>query len=600
MLEGRGGWGIGMKSGAKNFSISSRERSSRPSSEASLKQSAPKTKRSFLQAKRSSYWIENITICKEKHPYLDIGCPDTRLNQRVMPVDSRCGLPVFEYIINDEKRRHFHSSYDPESEAAKWARESSFDSDSIVVVLGVGFFYHISELIKRIPYDRVVILMERDMEIFRAALNTIDLKDILSRDNLYLFVGRKQAGAVKFITGIQIDNSFKEISFLPHQPSVQTFPDFYKGILNSFAASGRLNIFDRLRYKKFCHEKLRVLLLTTQYFLMGEIINAMERLGIKYRLATIPENELGCLDFIEKIIKDIIDFKPDFLFTINHLGMDREGVLTQFLTRIEMPFASWYVDNPNLIIKYYEKNITPYCAMFLWDKNNLSDMQDLGFEHTFYMPLGVDEKRFCPIKNKANLMPYLASDVAFVGNSMVKKVRDTLIKTAVNGGLKSLFKHIAQEYAESKERHIEKIIRSKYPELYDDFLKLTNVDMTNYETAVSWEATKLYRLEGVKRLLPFRPLIVGDPYWPELIDSSLFRYHKELAYYDELPCLYNVITINFNATSKQMKGAVNQRVFDIPACNAFHKACWSFSVFNEGLTSASFPNLSLSFSVKNK
>ncbi|MEA3417485.1 MAG: glycosyltransferase, partial [Thermodesulfobacteriota bacterium] len=328
-------------------------------------------------------------------------------------------------------------------------------------------------------------------------------------------------------------------------------------------------IFDRLRYKKLCHEEVRVLLLTTRYFLMGEIIRAMERLGIKYRLVTISQNELGRQDFIKKIIKDIIDFKPDFLFTINHLGMDREGILAQFLARIEMPFASWYVDNPNLIFKRYEKNVTPYCAMFLWDKNNLPDMRDFGFEHLFYMPLGVDERRFRPTRNEANPMPHLASDVAFVGNSMVKKARDTLIKSEVGGGLKSLFKHIARDYMESEERRIEEIIELKYPGLYDDFQKLTGADSANYEAAVNWEATKIYRLERVKKLLPFRPLIVGDPHWPELIDDGLFRYHRELAYYNELPCLYNVATINFNATSRQMKGAVNQRVFDVPACMAF-------------------------------
>jgi spore maturation protein CgeB len=562
-LEGRGGWGTDMKPDVKNFSISSREQSSHSSSKALLKQSAPQAKRPSSKA-----LALNTTICRKNHPYLDINLTDIE-NDRVIPVFSKNGLPTFKYDIGAGKAKYFHSSYDPLSEAVKWAGESSIDGDSIIVVLGVGFFYHISELIKEIPDDRIVILLERDEEIFRAALKAVDLRDVLSRDNLYLFVGREPAGAVKFITGIQINNSFKRITFLPHQPSIQTFPEFYREIIDGFAASGKLNIFDRLRYKKFCREEVRVLLLTTRYFLMGEIISAMKRLNIKYRLITIEQYELGCQEFIEEIIKDILDFKPDFLFTINHLGMDREGMLAQFLARIEMPFASWYVDNPNLIIKRYEKNVTPCCAMFLWDKDNLPDMRDIGFEHTFYMPLGVDERRFRPIKNEVNPMPHLTSDVAFVGNSMVKKVRDTLMKTGVNGGLNALFKDIARDYMESEERRIEEIIRLKYPELYDDFQKLGDVNRTSYETAVNWEATKIYRLERIKRLLPFKPLIVGDPHWPELIDDGLFRYHRELAYYNELPFLYNVATINFNATSRQMKGAVNQRVFDVPACMAF-------------------------------
>jgi len=548
-----------MKRGAKNFPISSSEAP------------APQAKRP------SNCWIENIAICREKHPYLDINLTDIGSN-RVIPVFSKNGLPTFKYDIGEGKEKYFHSSYDPVSEAVKWAKGSSIDGNSITVVLGVGFFYHISELMKIIADNQPVILIERDEEILRAALKAVDLRNVLSRGNLYLFAGHEPGEAVKFITGIQIDNSFKNINFLSHQPSIQTFPEFYREIIRGFSASDKLNIFDRLRYKKFCHckgliyqtcEEVRVLLLTTQYFLMGEIISAMKRLGIKYRLVTIEQNELGCQEFIEEIIKDILEFKPDFLLTINHLGLDREGMLAQFLTRIEMPFASWYVDNPNLIIKNYARNVTPYCAMFLWDKNTLSDMRSLGFEHTFHMPLGVDEQRFRPIKNETNPFSDLCSDVAFVGNSMVEKVRERLKKTGANGRLRSLFRNIALDYMKSGKRHIQNVIASGYPELYDEFLNLTDTDRANYETAVNWEATRIYRLERVKRLLSFTPLIVGDPFWREIIDSRFFRYHREVSYYNDLPWLYNAATINFNATSRQMKGAVNQRVFDVPACNAF-------------------------------
>jgi Uncharacterized protein conserved in bacteria len=40
-------------------------------------------------------------------------------------------------------------------------------------------------------------------------------------------------------------------------------------------------------------------------------------------------------------------------------------------------------------------------------------------------------------------------------------------------------------------------------------------------------------------------------------------------YYEELPDFYLQSDVNFNCTSVQMKGAVNQRVFDVPAAGAF-------------------------------
>jgi len=44
---------------------------------------------------------------------------------------------------------------------------------------------------------------------------------------------------------------------------------------------------------------------------------------------------------------------------------------------------------------------------------------------------------------------------------------------------------------------------------------------------------------------------------------------SEVNYYHELPQVYRTTAINFNATSLQMKAAVNQRVFDAPAAGGF-------------------------------
>ena len=71
--------------------------------------------------------------------------------------------------------------------------------------------------------------------------------------------------------------------------------------------------------------------------------------------------------------------------------------------------------------------------------------------------------------------------------------------------------------------------------------------------------------------MPYTPLVVGDPGWRDSLDGEgrNWRYLPELAYYDQLPEFYPLSDINFNATSRQMKGAVNQRVFDVPSCRAF-------------------------------
>jgi spore maturation protein CgeB len=48
-----------------------------------------------------------------------------------------------------------------------------------------------------------------------------------------------------------------------------------------------------------------------------------------------------------------------------------------------------------------------------------------------------------------------------------------------------------------------------------------------------------------------------------------------LNYYNDLPAFYNVSQISFNATSRQMKEGVNQRVFDVPACRRVVVTDWT-------------------------
>ena len=101
--------------------------------------------------------------------------------------------------------------------------------------------------------------------------------------------------------------------------------------------------------------------------------------------------------------------------------------------------------------------------------------------------------------------------------------------------------------------------------------RIENLDTSariDLEAAVLWKRTQRYRLRCIERLADFNTHIHGDDGWKELFDNH-GNLRPSLAYYDELPLFYNLCKINFNATSYQMGAAVNQRVFDVPACGAF-------------------------------
>ena len=172
-------------------------------------------------------------------------------------------------------------------------------------------------------------------------------------------------------------------------------------------------------WPRFQTRKPRILLLTSQFFLLGEIRAACERLGVEHVLLDLQAKEMGLDDFVRTILGALTTFRPDFVLTVNHLGVDREGVLLQILEALDLPLASWFVDNPHLILPAYPRTHADKTMLFTWDADNIEPLRDMGYPNTEWLPLGTDVHRFAP---GASGRPDWDADVSFVGNSMVAKV----------------------------------------------------------------------------------------------------------------------------------------------------------------------------------
>ncbi len=137
--------------------------------------------------------------------------------------------------------------------------------------------------------------------------------------------------------------------------------------------------------------------------------------------------------------------------------------------------------------------------------------------------------------------------------------------------LREEYSFVASEFGTSNETRIVSFLEKHHPEWLAVLKALpTQENRLALESLLTWEATRQYRLSCVQRILKFSPLIVGDAGWDVLLEKTPNWQHiHHLDYYEDLPRFYPMSKINFNCTSRQMIGAVNQRVFDVPACGGF-------------------------------
>lgn len=446
------------------------------------------------------------------------------------------------------------------------------NADKLPVLLGFGMGHALGKLLAIHNGPIAVVEKFKDLENLAQPLTGISAKDL---ERIFVVREPDFRKALALLTHWQDNNGG-----LPFLPIVLPFyqrldRDYYGELRQNLEASAKFDFWGRARVPRFADAVPRILLLTSKYFLMGELERACQKLALPYKLVIVGEGEVGREDFAGEFLKAVLEFRPDFCLTLNHMGVDVEGVLMDMLAKLELPLASWFVDNPHLIIHQYEKCISPWTAIFTYDEDNVATLEKTGFAHVRYLPLGTDTERFCP--SKISVPGAWKANISFVGNSMLEKVAARLKKGRFPRELLRHFKKAAEAYEASEQRSVAGFLAEELPETFKIYQNLPdNEARLAFETAITWQATRLYRNALVREILPFHPLIVGDRGWLSEFRTRRkeFRHLDTISYYSQLPIFYQHSLINFNCTSKQMKGAVNQRIFDVPATGSFVLTDW--------------------------
>ncbi|RJQ47239.1 MAG: hypothetical protein C4538_05330, partial [Nitrospiraceae bacterium] len=472
-------------------------------------------------------------------------------NSRFTLVETQKGNFSLRVTGEDGSVKTLHSLYDPEEEARAAADSFDFQGKGILVVLGAGLGYCLAELLKRFP-DAEIVSVEPHSELHGLAKEY----GPHLQGNIESIVGLSPEDAIRKITGIQMKDGIKPVAVFTAASVISAFPSYYQPILDALNRTMAVKLWERLKYPKFIADFSNVALIDTGYFLVREAEKALRSLG--HRVVRIPFGSVDGHALIPQFIKIILENRPDFILTINHLGFDEQGVLTSFLRSIDMPVASWFIDSPRLIVQAFEKNASPFVSMFMWDKEYIGRMNETGFESVKYLPLGTDESVFKPLKLNQYAYRKYHTDVCFVGNSLFDSVKEKLQK--VPGKYHSLIDRVALKMSAARISFDDAVQDEE-----SEFVNLTLRERLDIEAAVLWTATLQYRLSCIEKLKDLNPQIYGDTGWKSLLNNG-YRISGALNYYNETPLLYNACIVNFNATHLQMGEAVNQRVFDVPAC----------------------------------
>lgn len=299
-------------------------------------------------------------------------------------------------------------------------------------------------------------------------------------------------------------------------------------------------------------------------------------LRIVHSLQTSDEK----IQFVRDVKEQLLEFKPHFALGYDSAIIfplppsDPDSQKGHFFEALAIPYVSLFYDNP--LFNVYVNDIQPYLhsrffTIFIWDKFYKSEFERRFEVKTFYLPLAANPDIFRPLPPD----PDFESDVTFVGS-----ISETSDYTAarISGGWPDWLAQFAQLAVDSffatPESGIDTIIaeleNNMPPDFRDAFARFSeNVQYTLFTLSVHDQINDAKRLEAVGALPGgIRIAVHGGDGWKRLKRGGV-GLRGPVDYHSKTPLVYNSARINLNVTSLQLAAAVNQRVFDVPACGSF-------------------------------
>ena len=167
------------------------------------------------------YYENNINLLKKNYPhiYKDVIkiIPDKNTYKVIKTKTNQSTLQ----ITKENKSYFFHSKYNPNREAKNIAEESYDSNAKNYIIFGLGFGYHVMELMS-IAANSNFYIIEPNKQIFRLALDNVDLGGIINNKRVKLCVSDNILEIGKMLSNL---NSLDNIKVVIHNSSLNILPD---------------------------------------------------------------------------------------------------------------------------------------------------------------------------------------------------------------------------------------------------------------------------------------------------------------------------------------------------------------------------------------
>lgn len=185
----------------------------------------------------------NLTALKESYPHIA-----KRIEKAPVSRDFEVRGTGPKRFVNVFSRRHnfyFYKEDDPMQDAAQQLTGLNLKNAKIAVFLGFGLGYEVqhfaSEMAGRLGTLKILII-ERDVELFKAALNMFNYVPMMKDKNIVLLVGEDEKNLLPIFTSFFREKTsviyLKAMKPVYHSSSLRLHKDYYMNVLRMLKEAG--------------------------------------------------------------------------------------------------------------------------------------------------------------------------------------------------------------------------------------------------------------------------------------------------------------------------------------------------------------------------
>lgn len=338
-----------------------------------------------------SLYSRNMEVLRRRYPHLLDLLSNVGSKIKVF----RARDKGYSCILEERGGVLLHSRIDPEKEVERLVSGWRIDGFNTIFLLGMGLGWPLFKLYRLIRADQRLIVIEKEMEFFFHAIRLFDLQEILSQENVKLIIGRAPDEIQEEIDPI----IKKRVKILRFPPCIRIFKGYYdevEGVIMGCIKKKGI----RPTYK------IAAFLPKAGYsipYIAEDAVSALKELGQDVEVIDLKK---------ERTIKDLTSkihtFRPDFIFTIDHVGLE-----TPLFKGLRIHHVSWCTVNPFFWLQ--DRDISPYIHLFLWDRSYIDELKEVGLQNLHHLPLATNPKIFKKLSLNMEDMDRYGCDVSFAG-----------------------------------------------------------------------------------------------------------------------------------------------------------------------------------------